>query len=122
MFRKYAVAAAISAISLSPQQCQQNSLASRILAITEYIRAYNDECHRLARQTGDQRRRLSGAEIGAERRDLPESQDLVATLRRLIDRVVVHAAKHDTRFDIEVHGRLAQLTESPVFPPRSEGG
>lgn len=62
------------------------------------------------------------ADLAAAHRALPESAELVATVRRLVFRVVVHAAPGETRFRIDVEGRLAQLTKAALFPHRSGWG
>jgi len=62
------------------------------------------------------------ADLAARHAILPESAELVATLRRLVQEVIVHAEPNTTGFSIEVKGRLAELTGSGAFPSRSGGG
>jgi site-specific DNA recombinase len=164
---------------------------SNPIAITEYIKAYNDERRRLARKAGDQMSKLtrrnaevsrelerlidavthgvdlvtlvpgikaleiertdidgklkcaSGADIvtlhpaaieqyradvkrlaalAAEHSDFAESAELIEAVRRLVAGVIIHAEPHGRGFNVEVQGRLAQLTNSDLFPSRSEEG
>lgn len=44
----------------------------------------------------------------------PERRDLITTLRRLVDRIVVHAPARSTDLRIELHGRLAALVSAPA--------
>jgi site-specific DNA recombinase len=54
------------------------------------------------------------AEMVARRGSSPESGELVATLRRLVQEVIVHAEPNASGFSIEVKGRLAERA-SPTF-------
>lgn len=47
---------------------------------------------------------------------------LIDTLRNLVAAVVIHAKPHETGFEIEIKGRLAELLAVPAFPARSRGG
>lgn len=62
------------------------------------------------------------ADLTAAHAELPESAELVAMLRRLVAEVVVYAEPNARGFDVEVKGRLAELTGSAAFPARSKGG
>jgi hypothetical protein len=63
------------------------------------------------------------AALAAEHSDFAESAELIeALLRRLVAGVIVRAEPHGRGFSVEVQGRLAQLTNSALFPSRSEGG
>jgi site-specific DNA recombinase len=62
------------------------------------------------------------ADLAAGHASLPESAELVTTLRRLVQEVIVYAEPNATGFSIEVKGRLAELTGSAAFPARSKGG
>jgi site-specific DNA recombinase len=62
------------------------------------------------------------ADLAARHGSLPESSELVTTLRRLVKEVIVHAEPNATGFSIEVKGRLAEITGSSAFPSRSQGG
>jgi site-specific DNA recombinase len=143
---------------------------SNPIAITEYIKAYNDERRRLARAAGDQvtqgvdlatlvprikaleieRANIDGklkcanaadivtlhpaaieqyradverlAALAAENSDFVESAELIEAVRRLVAGVIIHAEPYGRGFNVEVQGRLAQLTNSDLFPSRSEGG
>ena len=164
---------------------------SNPIAITEYIKAYNDERRRLAREAGDQTSKLTRrnaevsremerlidavtqgvdlatlvprikaleteraeidvnlkcantadivtlhpaaieqyrtdverlAALAAEHSDFVESAELIEAARQLVARVIVHAEPYGRGFNVEVQGRLAQLTNSDLFPSRSEGG
>lgn len=164
---------------------------SNPIAVTEYIKAYNDERRRLAREAGDQmskptrrnaevsrelerlidavtqgvdlatlvprikaleieRADIDGklksanaadivtlhpaaieqyradverlAALAAEHSDFVESAELIEAVRRLVAGVIIHAAPYGRGFTVEVQGRLAQLTNSDLFPSRSEGG
>ena len=164
---------------------------SNPIAITEYIKAYNDERRRLAREAGDQMSKLTRrnaevsrelerlidavtqgvdlatlvprikaleieradidgklkcanaadivtlhpaaieqyradverlAALAAEHSDFVESAELIEAVRRLVAGVIIHAEPYGRGFNVEVQGRLAQLTNSDLFPSRSEGG
>jgi site-specific DNA recombinase len=164
---------------------------SNPIAITEYIKAYNDERRRLAREAGDQMSRLTRrnaelsrelerlidavtqgvdlatlvprikaleieradidgklkcanvadivtlhpaaieqyrtdverlAALAAEHSDFVESAELIEAVRRLVAGVIIHAEPYGRGFNVEVQGRLAQLTNSDLFPSRFEGG
>jgi site-specific DNA recombinase len=161
------------------------------IAITEYIKVYNEERRRLAREAGDQMSKLTRrnaevsrelerlidavtqgvdlatlvprikaleaersdiagklqcagatdsvslhpgaieqyradveglAALAAEHSDFAESAELIEAVRRLVAGVIVRAEPHGRGFSVEVQGRLAQLTNSALFPSRSEGG
>jgi hypothetical protein len=44
----------------------------------------------------------------------PERRDLIATLRRLVERIVVHAPPRSEDLRIELHRRLAELAAAPA--------
>jgi site-specific DNA recombinase len=161
------------------------------IAITEYLKVYNEERRRLAREAGDQVSKLTRrnaevsrelerlidavtqgvdlatlvprikaleaersdiagqlqcagatdsvtlhpgaieqyradveglAALAAEHSDFAESAELIEAVRRLVAGVIVRAEPHGRGFSVEVQGRLAQLTNSALFPSRSEGG
>ena len=62
------------------------------------------------------------AALATEHSDCAESAELIAAVRRLVAQVIIHAEPHGRGFNVEVQGRLAQLTNSDLFPSRSEGG
>jgi site-specific DNA recombinase len=62
------------------------------------------------------------AALAAEHSDFAESAELIEAVRRLVAQVIVRAAPHGRGFSVEVQGRLAQLTNSALFPSCSEGG
>jgi site-specific DNA recombinase len=62
------------------------------------------------------------ATLAAEHSDFAESAELIEAVRRLVAGVIVRAEPHGRGFSVEVQGRLAQLTNSALFPSRSEGG
>ena len=164
---------------------------SNPIAITEYVKAYNDERRRLAHEAGDQMSKLTRrnaevsrelgrlidavtqgvdlatlvprikaleierieidsklkcanaadivilhpaaieqyradverlAALAAEHSDFAESAELIEAVRRLVAGVIIHAEPYGRGFNVEVQGRLAQLTNSDLFPGRSEGG
>jgi site-specific DNA recombinase len=47
--------------------------------------------------------------------------ELVETVRALILAVVVHAKPNSTGFEIEIKGRLAELTDAPIYPSNARG-
>ena len=62
------------------------------------------------------------AALAAEHSDFAESAELIEAVRRLVAGVIIHAEPYGRGFNVEVQGRLAQLTNSDLFPSRSEGG
>ena len=62
------------------------------------------------------------AALASEHNDFVESAELIEALRRLVAGVIIHAEPYGRGFNVEVQGRLAQLTNSDLFPSRSEGG
>jgi hypothetical protein len=62
------------------------------------------------------------AALAAEHSDFVESAELIEALRRLVAGVITHAEPYSRSFNVEVQGRLAQLTNSDLFPSRSQGG
>jgi site-specific DNA recombinase len=62
------------------------------------------------------------ASLAAEHSDFAESVELIEAVRRLVAGVIVRAEPHGRGFSVEVQGRLAQLTNSALFPSSSEGG
>jgi site-specific DNA recombinase len=62
------------------------------------------------------------AALAAENSDFVESAELIEAVRRLVAGVIIHAEPYGRGFNVEVQGRLAQLTNSDLFPSRSEGG
>jgi site-specific DNA recombinase len=61
------------------------------------------------------------AALAAEHSDFAESAELIEAVRRLVARVIIHAEPYGRGFNVEVQGRPAQLTNSDLFPSRSEG-
>jgi site-specific DNA recombinase len=62
------------------------------------------------------------ADLTAAHHDLSESAELIMTMRRLVQEVIVYAEPKARGFTIEVKGRLSELTGSAAFPARSKGG
>jgi site-specific DNA recombinase len=55
------------------------------------------------------------ADLLAEGRD-GERDELIASVRGLVAAVVVYTTPGANGFEVEVQGRLAQLTNTPMFP------
>jgi hypothetical protein len=63
------------------------------------------------------------ADLTASQTEFSESAELTATLRRLVQSVIVHAEPNAQGFSVEIKGRLAELSgASGAFPSRSRGG
>ena len=62
------------------------------------------------------------AALATEHSDFAESAELIEAVRRLVAQVIIYAEPHGCGFTVEVQGRLAQLTNSDLFPSRSQGG
>lgn len=62
------------------------------------------------------------ASAAAAHADLAESAELIATMRRLVQEVVIFAEPNARGFAVEVKGRLAELAGFDAFPGRSSRG
>ena len=63
------------------------------------------------------------ADLTASQTEFSESAELTATLRRLVQSVIVHAEPNAQGFSVEIKGRLAELSgASAAFASRSRGG
>ncbi len=62
------------------------------------------------------------AALAAAHSDFAELAELIEAVRRLVAGVIIRAEPHGRGLSVEVQGRLAQLTNSALFPSRSGGG
>ena len=62
------------------------------------------------------------ADLEAAHAELPEAGELIETVRRLVQQVIVHAPPNSTELKVEIKARLSELTGLPMFSVSSQGG